>query len=473
MTIRSKLNLSILAVISLFLVAAGLNLWAVRENAEQTRQLARMREMSQFTADLRTAIYRQLAMRTHGPTTSSVASPADWSHAALDDIDIQLRLAADADEKALWTNVRRAVADLAVLSADPAAGSMSGPLRDAEHALRGLRDLYDLGQYQLIAKTARTSLVAQVAVAIACLLTVCVLLAYFAMLRRWLVRPIEVLRQSADAIGKGDLSHRVPLRGADELAQLARGLDSMAEGLARHQKALIEARELSTLGELCANVAHGLRNPLAALRAGAQLAERRAVQDPTLQATFRELARQADRLNERITGLFEFSRPLELRRRDTTFREVAQAVHAQALPLMQTRGITLRIEDDTQDAVCHVDDDHLARSLAELVGNAVHHSPEGSVVRLCGERLPAQNGTGERLRFQIVDQGAGMTAPTAQQACELFFTTRPDGTGLGLALVRRFVETCAGDMSIDSTPGRGTTVTITLPIRSTDERASA
>jgi signal transduction histidine kinase len=287
-------------------------------------------------------------------------------------------------------------------------------------------------------------------------MTAVLLILLLIMTRRWLIRPVDVLKRSAEVIGEGDLSHRVPLQGVDELAQLARHLDSMAEGLARHQQALLEARELSAIGELCANVAHGLRNPLAAIRTSAQLAERRAERDNGDAEVFRELANEADRMDQRITRLFEFSKPRRLEPVKATFATLASDAAARARPLLQVRDINLTIEDLTEERLWVLDNVQLAEALAELITNAAHHSSAGSTIMLRGETLSPDNGSGHRLRMHVIDEGKGMSVATLEKAFDLFFTSRPEGTGMGLALAHRIARHHQGELTLQSAPGAGT-----------------
>lgn len=460
MSIRWRLNLSILALIAVFLIAAAFSMHAVRRNAEQSLLYARTRELSQFTADVRTHLYQHLSPIGRRIEDSVAVEPASaWPRFLLDDIDVQIRLAEAPREQALWTAVRAGVERIDDFVPDDPA--LFEAVRAIERDLRELRSYYDLAQTGAIAANARTSLLAQAAIAAACLLTVLLFLINLAIIRKWLIRPIEVLRESAETMGEGRLEHRVPLSGQDELARLARGLEDMARNLARFQSDLVRSRELSTLGELCANVAHGLRNPLAAIRSTAQLAEARA-ESPELATRFRELADQADRMDRRITTLFQFSRPLELQRRAVRFEELARAAQAQAFPLLQARGIRLEIDDRTDTHQWEVDCDQLAQGLAELITNAAHHSPEGARIVLSARA--ATNGTpGRAVEITVRDTGRGMAPATLEKAFDLFFTSRPDGTGMGLALVRRIVEKHGGQIQLTSEPGAGTTVHIVIP----------
>ncbi|MFQ5463151.1 MAG: ATP-binding protein [Phycisphaerae bacterium] len=464
MTIRFKLNMAVTTLIGVFLVAASYALLAVNRNAENTRLYSHMRELAQLTSDIRTDIYYQLAVAAGRVTPMPEPAGAGWPEYALEDIDIQIALADSEAERDHWQRLRRAIGAMDFESRSSSSDAASAELlRVAEHHLRALRSAYSLREYDAIAAAASTSFSAQVAIAVACVLTVVLFLSYLIMVRDWLVKPIEVLKKSADTIGLGGLEHRVPLKGNNELVELGTRLDAMAQRLTEHQRALLEARELSAIGELCTNVAHGLRNPLASLRASAQLAGRRAGDPEETKLAALEIIRQVDRLDGRITRLFEFSRPERMNKHCTTFAELAHSARAEVLTLLREKNVSLIIEDRTDRNVWCMDRRQLAAVLSELVTNAVHHSESGGQIVMSGCAIVMGSDTAKQLQVEVVDGGSGMAEATLEKAFDLFFTNRRDGTGMGLAMVRRAVQRHGGDVRISSELGCGTTATITVP----------
>ncbi|MFQ5413183.1 MAG: ATP-binding protein [Phycisphaerae bacterium] len=475
MTIRSKLNLSVATLITVFVVSMAITMAAVVKNADKTQEYSRMREQSRFTSDITTDIYHHLAAQAGVIGLPEAPEATAWPQYALDDIDSQIRLAGDEHERAHWRRVHHAVTLLAPKDGrPPTRDEVVDAVATARVNLRALRMHFGQAEAESIAEVAASSLRAEVAIGAAAALMILLFLVYVIMVRDSLVRPIEVIKASADIIGDGRLDHRVPLSGTDELAELAKRLDAMAASLAKHQAELIAARELSAIGSLCTNVAHGLRNPLAAIRASAQLAERRTTSGPARQM-IRDLVKQADRMDQRITKMFRFSQPLELRRDCVVFAELARAAHAHARPLLDARHVTLVTEDNTGDALWCLDHEQLAEAVAELLTNAAYHSDKGDQIILRGSGAVAA-GTGEasgnghaagerhggRLTLQVIDVGTGMPQPTLDKAFDMFFTGRPNGSGMGLGLVRRIVEKHDGSITIESQVGQGTTVTIVL-----------
>src|SRR6185369_10719321 len=95
-------------------------------------------------------------------------------------------------------------------------------------------------------------------------------LAFLAAIRAWFVGPVRALERATEIMSEGDLSHRIAVRGDDELARLGRSINRMAASLAQIQTQLITSERFALLGELAAYVAHNIRNPLASIRATSQ-----------------------------------------------------------------------------------------------------------------------------------------------------------------------------------------------------------
>lgn len=464
MTVRAKLNFAVAALILVFLTSAGFALSAVSKNAERTQLYSRMRDLGRLTSDIRTDIYHQLAFADGGSSPRKEPTAIGWPEYVYDDIDVQIHLAETDRERENWGRLRAAIGAINQ-QLEQGISNPQEPLRDAEHFLRELRSRYDLLESQAIAAAASTAFRAQVAISLAGILTVVLFLVYLIIVRDWLIHPIRVLKQSADTIGEGRLDYRVPLHGRDELAELARRIDHMAARLSEHQQALLESRELSAIGELCANVAHGLRNPLASLRVSAQLAGRRAGDAEETRIALLEIIRQVDRLNERITRLFEFSRFERPQLNETTFSMIARSGLIDLTDLPGKRGIELRVEDNTGDTVWLLDTEAIAGVVSELVLNAVHHSEPGGWVLIRGSRESGLGSSVQNLVIRVIDCGKGMAPATVEKAFDLFFTARENGTGMGLAMARRAIERLGGTITLESEPDRGTTVTTVLPSR--------
>jgi signal transduction histidine kinase len=288
------------------------------------------------------------------------------------------------------------------------------------------------------------------------------------LISRGLARPIRELTGAMAVVGSGRLDHPVTATSSDEVGELARAFGRMTESLRqnvaqldRAQAQLVQSEKLASIGEMAAAVAHGLRNPLASLRASAQLV-RRHPDSPSSREHLDAIVEEVDRLDRRISHLLSFSRPAPyhpmLERLD---RLVENLLPAFAEP-MRERKVVLEVDLPGDLPEVRVDPMQLEQALLELVSNALDAMPVGGRLRLGAQ---AMNGAaaGSEVVIEISDTGPGIPAGVLPSVCEPFFTTRQEGTGLGLAIAKRYVEQNGGRLEIDSTPGSGTTVRVRLP----------
>jgi signal transduction histidine kinase len=214
---------------------------------------------------------------------------------------------------------------------------------------------------------------------------------------------------------------------------------------------------------MAAAVAHGLRNPLASLRAAAQLARHR-VDAPAAREQLNAIIEQVDRLDLRITHLLAFSRPAPFHPLRESVRVLVEATLGSVAELLRARRVELVVSLAPGLPDVRVDPMRLEQTLTEIVSNALDAMPLPGGGRLTIEgRREANDGGADGVALMITDSGGGIPPEVLANVCEPFFTTRAEGTGLGLAIAKRYVEETGGRLSITSIVGRGTTVRIWLP----------
>lgn len=238
---------------------------------------------------------------------------------------------------------------------------------------------------------------------------------------------------------------------AQELAAANRSLQDAEATVRRSER-------LAALGQLTAGLAHELRNPLGTMKASAELLERNVTADP---ATARELsgyiATEVDRLNALITRFLDFSRPLELRRERADLHEVLDRAaaeldrHKPPFKVTIHRNYSPEVKPFPLDAVL------LERVFYNLLLNAAQASQPGALITL---KTRTYDSTVEA---SVTDRGSGIPAAQLENIFNPFFTTKPTGVGLGLAVVSRIVDEHGGRMSVESTPGEGSIFRVLLP----------
>jgi len=288
------------------------------------------------------------------------------------------------------------------------------------------------------------------------------------LIARDLARPLTELRHAMAVVGAGDLEHTIAHaivpRSSDEIGDLARAFARMTEQLRQSRAQLVQSEKLASIGQMAAAVAHGLRNPLASLRAAAQLARHR-VDAPAAREQLDAIVEQVDRLDLRIAHLLQFSRPAPFHPLRESVRALVDGALAGFSELLRQRKVELAVHAPVALPEIQVDPMRLEQALTELVSNALDAMPEGGRLDVATRTEPGASGLGGVV-VEVTDTGRGVAPEILPNLCEPFFTTRPEGTGLGLAIAKRYVEEAGGRLDIASTVGRGTTVRIWLPIAS-------
>ncbi len=287
------------------------------------------------------------------------------------------------------------------------------------------------------------------------------------LISRSLARPVRELTRVMAVVGAGDLDHPIQATSRDEIGDLARALERMTRQLRESRAQLVQAEKLASIGEMSAAVAHGLRNPLASLRAAAQLV-RRHPSSPSATEHLDAIIVEVDRLDRRITHLLSFSRPAPFHPVSESLpRLIEELLPAVAEPVREQR-VELEVDVAATLPRVRVDPMQLEQAILEIVSNALDAMPTGGRLRIGASVVDGTagadaGGAGGEVVLEVSDTGGGIPAEVLPSVCEPFFTTRQEGTGLGLAIARRYVEQNGGRLEIASRRGEGTTVRLRLP----------
>ena len=304
-------------------------------------------------------------------------------------------------------------------------------------------------EVQYLASTNRNlALAALGAAAIALLLGV--------LLARNLTRPLRDLTQAIQAMSRGELRQQVAVRSNDELGTLTRAFNQMSADLTH-------ANELRR--QMTADVAHDLRTPLTVLT-GYIEALRDGVLKPT-PARFEAMHAEAQHLRRLVEDLRTLSLAdageLPMQRQAVAPAGLLHRLAAAYAPQAAARGIALNVSVAPDLPPVQVDPERMAQVLGNLISNALRYTPDG------GRIVLAASAHGATVTMEVRDNGAGIAADALPHIFDRFYRGDPargqaDGeSGLGLAIAKSIVEAHGGAISAASTPGQGTTFTITLP----------
>ncbi len=298
--------------------------------------------------------------------------------------------------------------------------------------------------------------------------------------RRWVTRPVARLRVAAERIGAGDFDHRIEARGRDELADLSREVDSMAATIVRMQNERVERERLAAMGELLRRLSHNLRNPLAGIRGVAEVTARRLGEESPLKGNMDRIMGSVDRLDVWLKDLLASTSPMDLRASEQPVGAFLEGLAAAHRPTAHAKSLTLTLDVSGAPARAVFDRRHLEQAVTAILSNAIQATPNGGRVRVsaaegtgglemrdtggtpvppgpdtgCNARATAgasekEDGGGGWWRIRVEDSGPGVPEELIEKIFRAHFTTKPDGSGIGLAVAQQVVQGHGGRIHVE------------------------
>jgi signal transduction histidine kinase/HAMP domain-containing protein len=221
------------------------------------------------------------------------------------------------------------------------------------------------------------------------------------------------------------------------------------------------SRVLARLGQMAAGVAHEIRNPLQTI--SFELDELRGAGDLTAEEVDRRvriLMEEIQRLQRAVSGFLKVARLRQPSFAPLSVNDLLLEIHQSMESTVNLAGLELDLDLHEDLPATLGDAEVLRQAVQNLIANATQALPSRD-----GRIVMASRSTNREIRISVADTGPGIPEEILAKVCDLYFTTKDDGTGVGLALVRQAVEMHGGDMGIDSTVGSGTVVTVRLPLR--------
>jgi signal transduction histidine kinase len=275
--------------------------------------------------------------------------------------------------------------------------------------------------------------------------------------------PLRALTAATHRVADGDLGARVTTTNRDEILALVDSFNQMAGDLESQRRDLERSNRLAAWAEMARQVAHEVKNPLTPIQLSAEHLRRvykdKSVDfDSTLSSCVETILKQVRTLRGIVTEFSAFARPPGSELAPQDLAAVARSVLA---PYAAHLAPTISLDLDAPEGLPLVKMDRrlVERALVNIVENALQAVHEGGAVTV---RLRV-DGSSREVRAEVADSGPGMDAETRERAFEPFFSTKTNGSGLGLALVKKIAEDHGGGVSIDSRPGEGTRVLLWLP----------
>jgi len=302
-----------------------------------------------------------------------------------------------------------------------------------------------------------------------------------------IVDPIRDIENAMVCVENGDLTASVLVRSNDELGAMAENFNKMSDELAAAHRLLIQSAEtlerkveertaelkemqdlliqtekLAALGKLAAGVAHEINNPLTGILTNSSLMLEDCTEDDPLRPDLQTIVDETLRCRKIVKGLLDFARQTPPRKTLISLNQVVNDILSLLRNQVGFREINVTTRFDPTPCSVMADQDQIRQVILNIVLNAAE-AMAGKGEMTISSSIEQQNRV---IRIAIHDNGPGIPDEVKSRIFEPFFTTKSNGTGLGLSIAYGIVERHGGEISISSTKGQGTTVSVDLPLHS-------
>ena len=308
----------------------------------------------------------------------------------------------------------------------------------------------------------RWSHYAPVIIPIPLLLAVMLVLYSRNILNREFILPMSNVMSGAKTISRGQLDFKLPVNGVEEVSELANTINSMATELVDSRYALVESEKQAALGALVPVVAHNIRNPLASIRATAQVLEDLDNRQE-LKESKQAILETIDRLGRWVNALVSYLHPLKPNYRLIHASKMIEAALYLLKPKIEEKSIDVNKTGWNNDLRLNADPDLMEQALYALLANAIDASPRGSSLTVSMKTLDSN------LEIGIKDQGPGLPFDPKPNNLAPGPTTKRFGTGLGIPIAYKICQQHGWKLEFENAVGQGTTAVITAPIRVFEE----
>ncbi|HWP83748.1 MAG TPA: ATP-binding protein [Terriglobia bacterium] len=287
-------------------------------------------------------------------------------------------------------------------------------------------------------------------------------------LAHWVQRPLLELHDKIARLREGDFTVRASFANRnDEIGDLGRDFNEMVRQLresrealeAAHRTQMSRAEHLATLGELAAGLAHEIRNPLAGIAGVLDLIGKDLPDSSPSKEIWKEVQQEIRQIQKILNELLDYARPKPPHIAPADLNVTAQNAASMARQQVLSRPIEISVIPAPELPPVEHDPGQMQQVLLNLLLNAIQSIDGAGVVRLT---LASENGCAV---IRVSDTGRGIEPQHLGSIFRPFFTTKGQGTGLGLSLAQRIVEAHGGRIEVSSVPGQGSQFTIRLQIQ--------
>jgi nitrogen fixation/metabolism regulation signal transduction histidine kinase len=276
--------------------------------------------------------------------------------------------------------------------------------------------------------------------------------------------PITELTEATRRVAEGDFSIRVLPRRKDELGVLIKSFNAMVQDLEESRAALVKAEKISLWQNMAQQLAHEIKNPLTPIRLSAERVLRRWRTAPEttgeiLESSMEAIIQEVDGLSTLLNEFRTLSKPMEPSSASTDIRELAEEI---AGPYRSSYPNVRFDTDHTERMFLKIDRNRLSQILTNLIVNSIDAMDGAGLVEIRTDLV--KKGESRYCRLSVRDTGKGISKQEGRLIFTPYYTTKESGTGLGLPIVERIVNTHGGTIWFNSAEGAGATFFIDLPV---------
>lgn len=272
-------------------------------------------------------------------------------------------------------------------------------------------------------------------------------------------KPLRELMRVAFRIRGGHTDERVEKMDVVEAEEVRQAFNAMLDELREKQDELVKSATLAYVGELTSSTVHEMRNPLSSIKMNLQALSRCVDQNGKYKELGEIALEQTRRLEQMLTDLLNFGKPVKLAMETLPFLELANATVQVTAETAHRNHVEVEVENRLNGLLLRVDKEQMCRAMTNLVGNAIEAMPSGGRVTVTAEELSGE------VELSVQDTGPGLLDEAMQRALQPFYTTKRNGTGLGLPNVKKIVELHGGRLLMENCPEGGARFRVILPLK--------
>lgn len=286
---------------------------------------------------------------------------------------------------------------------------------------------------------------------------------------KWIVTPVNQLVSGIDRFATGDLNYRIPTLGTDEISMMGERFNEMAEKLTQFQEKLKRTERLETLSKMASVLSHEIKNPLNAMVVNMQVMEREfnraEPQVSKLKHYLDVVTGEIQRVDDLVNNFLMVARPPKLERKQAKIDKILDdIIIAQQAEALQS-GVRINRRYHATDVICMVDVTKIKQVFLNILLNAIQAMPGGGNLTIemdvAGKKRRGESGAWAVVRFK--DAGKGMNREHLANIFDFYYSTKPNGSGLGLSVAQQIVTEHGGRIEVESQEGQGSVFSVFLP----------